>query len=207
MNNLKYQKDYWKSFITSTNQDVLAKDLNNSWDEKTKSYLTYTEIPSLYLEYIKNFTELNKVLDFGVGFGRNQKYLKSIFNEVHGFDLPEMIQKYKQIASKDDVLIDDYSQFSDNYSLIYETTVFQHMPPEEVIFYLINLSYKAKYYFSWTRSYNDFFRNFRNSSGGVNMHHLIMSTNYWEPVLFSNKNLNILNDETHYFALYKSKNK
>lgn len=207
MNNLKYQKDYWKSFITSTNQDVLAKDLNNSWDEKTKSYLTYTEIPSLYLEYIKNFTELNKVLDFGVGLGRNQKYLKSIFNEVHGFDLPEMIEKYKKIAPKDNKLIHDVSEFDNDYSLLYETTVFQHMPPDEVIFYLTYLSYRVKYYFSWTRSYNDFFRNFKNSTGGVNTYYLIMSTNCWEPISFSNNNINILNDETHYFALYKSKNK
>jgi hypothetical protein len=207
MNNLKYQKDYWKSFITSSQEDMLAKDLNNSWDEKTKSYLTHTEIPSQYLDYIKKFTELNKVIDFGVGLGRNQKYLKSIFNEVHGFDLPEMIEKYKKIAPKDNKLIHDVSEFDNDYSLLYETTVFQHMPPDEVIFYLTYLSYRVKYYFSWTRSYNDFFRNFKNSTGGVNTYYLIMSTNCWEPISFSNNNINILNDETHYFALYKSKNK
>ena len=207
MNNLKYQKDYWKSFITSSNQDALAKDLNNSWDEKTKSYLTPTEIPSPYLDYIKKFTELDKVIDFGVGLGRNQKYLKSIFSEVHAFDLPEMIQKYKQIANKDDILIDDYSQFNNDYSLLYEITVFQHMPPDEVMFYLMTLSYKSKFYFSHTRVYNDFFRNFSNSTGGVNIYHLIMATNCWEPISFSDEKVDILNDETHYFALYKSKNK
>lgn len=207
MNNLKYQKDYWKSFIASSKEDVLAKDLNNSWDEKTKSYLIPTEIPSPYLDYIKNNTELNKVIDFGVGLGRNQKYLKSIFNEVHGFDLPEMIEKYKKIAPKDDKLIHDVSEFDNNYSLLYETTVFQHMPPDEVIFYLTYLSYRVKYYFSWTRSYNDFFRNFKNSTGGVNMYHLVMSTYCWESISFSNNKINSLNDETHYFALYKSKNK
>jgi len=38
------------------------------------------------------------------------------------------------------------------------------------------------------------------------MYHLIMATNCWEPISFSNDKINILNDETHYFALYKSKN-
>lgn len=207
MNNLKYQKDYWKSFITSSQEDVLAKDLNDSWDKNTKSYSAPTEIPSPYLDYIKNNTELNKVIDFGVGFGRNQKYLKSIFNETHGFDLPEMIQKYREIANKDSVLIDNFSQFSEDYSLLYETTVFQHMPPDEVIFYLMFLSYRAKFYFSYTRSYNDFFRNFSNSTGGVNMYHLVMSTYCWEPISFSDHKVDTLSDETHYFALYKSKNK
>ena len=207
MNNLKYQKDYWKSFITSSQEDMLARDLNSSWDENSKSYSTPTEIPEPYLNYIKENVELNKVIDFGVGLGRNQQYLKSIFNEVHGFDLPEMIEKYKKTASKDSKLIHDASEFDNNYSLLYETTVFQHMPPDEVIFYLTYLSYRAKYYFSHTRSYNDFFRNFKNNTGGVNIYHLIMATNCWEPISFSNNEINSLNDETHYFALYKSKNK
>lgn len=207
MNNLKYQKDYWKSFIASSQEDVLAKDLNNSWDKNSKSYSTPTKIPTPYLDYLKENSKLDKVIDFGVGLGRNQKYLKSIFSEVHGFDLPEMIEKFKNIAPKDSKLIHDVSEFDNDYSLLYETTVFQHMPPDEVIFYLTYLSYRVKYYFSWTRSYNDFFRDFKNSTGGVNMYHLIMSTNCWEPISFSDNNLNILNDETHYLALYKSKNK
>ena len=206
MNNLKYQKDYWKSFITSSQEDALAKDLNSSWNENSKSYSTATEIPIPYLDYMKQDIKLYKVIDFGVGLGRNQQYLKSIFNEVHGFDLPEMIEKYKKIASKNNKLIHDACEFDDNYSLLYETTVFQHMPPDEVLFYLTYLSHRTKYYFSWTRSYNDFLRNFQNATGGVNMYHLIMATNCWEPISFSNNEINILNDETHYYALYKSKN-
>ncbi len=206
MNNLEYQKDYWKSFITSSEEDVLAKDLNSSWDENSKSYSTSTVIPEAYLDYIKQYTKLDKVIDFGVGLGRNQQYLKSIFNEVHGFDLPEMIKKYKKIAPKDDKLIHNASEFDSSYSLLYETTVFQHMPPDEVLFYLTYLSYRAKYYFSWTRVYNDFLRNFEKATGGLNMYHLIMATNSWEPISFSNKEVDSLNDETHYYALYKSKN-
>ena len=206
MNNNKYQKEYWQKFASSSNEDTLAKDLNSSWDEKSKSYSNFTEIPEVYVNFLKANTSFDKVLDFGVGFGRNQKYLKSIFKNVHGFDLSEMINRYKQIAPKDAVLFDDFSKIDDNYSLLYETTVFQHIPPEDVAFYLINLSFRCKYYFSCTRSYNDFLRNFYNQSGGLNMYHLVMSTNYWEPISFSNNEINSLNDETHYYALYKSKN-
>ncbi len=206
MNNNKYQKEYWKHFASSSEENILAKDLNSSWDEKTKSYSSFTEIPELYVEFLKKNITFDKALDFGVGFGRNQKYLKSIFKDVHGFDLPEMINRYKQIAPKEDVLLNDFSKTDNDYSLLYETTVFQHIPPEEVTFYLINLSFKCKYYFSWTRSYNDFLRNFSTKLGGLNMYHLIMSTNSWEPISFSNNEINILNDETHYYALYKSKN-
>ena len=206
MNNLKYQKDYWKSFITSSQEDVLAKDLNSSWNENSKSYSTPTEIPIPYLDYIKQDIKLDKVIDFGVGLGRNQQYLKSIFNEVHGFDLPEMIEKYKKIAPKDNKLIHDASEFDNNYSLLYETTVFQHMPPNEVLFYLTYLHCVDPPHCEVLRSYNDFLRNFKEATGGLNMYHLIMATNCWEPISFSNSEINSLNDESDYYALYKSKN-
>lgn len=205
MNNIKYQRQYWQNFASSSEENALAKDLNSSWDETSKSYLNHTDIPNEYLEILKENTSFDKVLDFGVGFGRNQKYLKSLFKDVHGFDLPEMINRYKRIAPEDAVLIDNFSKVDSKYSLLYETTVFQHIPPEEVAVYLINLSFRCKYYFSWTRSYNDFIRNFSNQLGGLNMYHLIMSTNSWEPIALSNPEADKKNDETHYYALYKSK--
>lgn len=206
MNNIKYQRQYWQNFASSSEENVLAKDLNSSWDEASQSYLKHTDIPNEYLEFLKENISFDKVLDFGVGFGRNQKYLKSLFKDVHGFDLPEMINRYKRIAPEDAVLIDNFSKVDSKYSLLYETTVFQHIPPEEVAVYLINLSFRCKYYFSWTRSYNDFLRDFTNQLGGLNMYYLTMSTNCWEPILISNPKANELNDETHYYALYKSKN-
>jgi hypothetical protein len=206
MNNDKYQKEYWQKFASSSDEDFLAKDLNSSWDEKSKSYSNFTEIPEEYIKFLKNSIAFDKVLDFGVGLGRNQKYLKSIFKDVHGFDLPEMINRYKRIAPEDTMLFDDFVKIDNDYSLLYEATVFQHIPPEHVAFYLISLSFKCKYYFSLTRSYNDFLRNFDKNIGGLNMYHLVMSTNSWEPISYSNLEIDKINDETHYYALYKSKN-
>lgn len=206
MNNLKYQKDYWKTFASTSEENNLARDLNSSWDENSKSYLNATEIPQAYISYLKDKINFNKVIDFGVGFGRNQKYLASLFKEVHGFDLPEMIERYKKINSIQSTLLTNITETHNDYDLVYETTAFQHMPPEEVLYYLISLSFKSKYFFSWTRSYNDYLRDFQRNIGGINIYHLIMSTNSWEPISFSNNNINNLNDETHYYALYKSIN-
>ena len=206
MNNFKYQKDYWKSFSSKSEENNLARDLNSSWDENSKSYLNITEIPQPYIHYLKDKINFNKVIDFGVGLGRNQKYLASIFKEVHGFDLPEMIERYKKINTIQSILLTNIAETHNDYDLVYETTAFQHMPPEEVLYYLITLSFKAKYFFSWTRSYNDYVRDFQSNIGGVNIYHLIMATNSWEPISFSNDNVNNLNDETHYYALYKSIN-
>jgi len=205
MSDLNYQKDYWKNFAATSEENVLAKDLNNSWNAETGEYSSHTEIPKEYINYLSDKISFDKVLDFGVGFGRNQKYLKSIFKEVHGFDLPEMISRYKNKADKQDVLLDDFNQINNDYSLLYETTVFQYMPPQEALAYLMNLALRCKYYFSWTRSYNDFLRNFKMQMGGLNMHHLIRSTNFWQPIMWSDDKMDSLNDETHYFVLYKSK--
>jgi hypothetical protein len=207
MSNLKYQKEYWQKFASSSEENRLARDLNSSWDEESKTYSNHSEIPEAYIQFLKSKISFDKVLDFGVGFGRNQKYLKSMFKYAHGFDLPEMINRYKRIAPEDAILFDDFAKIDNDYSLLYEATVFQHIPPEDVALYLISLSFKCKYYFSWTRSYNDFLRNFNNNIGGLNMYHLVMSTNSWEPISFSNNEIDKLNDETHYYGLYKSKNK
>lgn len=206
MSQLNYQRSYWQNFITNSSEDRLASDLNSSWDASSKKYLSHTEIPEEYLAYLKENIEFKKTLDFGVGLGRNQPYLKSLFSEVHGFDLPEMIQRYSKIVPENKNLFHDFNILASDYSLLYESTVFQHMPPNEVLFYLIFLSKKSKYYFTSTRSYNDFLRRFNSKNGGINMYHLIMSSNSWEKVFISNDKADYLNNETYYCALYKSKN-
>ena len=89
MNNLKYQKDYWKSFITSSQEDMLAKDLNSSWDENSKSYSTPTEIPKPYLDYIKQdiilqqyFNTHKKKDDLADTFLQTVSYLNKLGNNI-----------------------------------------------------------------------------------------------------------------------------
>jgi len=207
MNNLSYQKDYWKNFISSSEKDVLAKDLNVHWNKETQSYFKATEIPKEYLQQITDNGKLKKVLDFGVGLGRNQSYLNSIAEEVHGFDLPEMIEKYKQIQKDNNLLFNQIQNIHNDYSVVYECTVFQHMPPQEVLFSLMSLSYRSKFLISYSRTYNDFCRDFNNKKGGLNMYHIFASCiDYWDIMYYSDENASLINSEDHFYTLLKSKN-
>lgn len=206
MNDLSYQKKNWQKFASSSEFNLIAKDLNVSWDKESQSYSNATEIPQEYIEIITKNQKIKKILDFGVGFGRNQKYLNSISEEVHGFDLLEMIEKYKQIQKDKNLLFTDLNNVNTDYSLTYECTVFQHMPPQDVIFSMIRLAFISKFLFSYTRSYNDFCRDFNNQKGGLNMIHLIAACReYWEIVHYSDLQASEKNDESHFYILLKSK--
>lgn len=206
MNNLEYQKDYWKNFISSSEKDVLAKDLNVNWNKETQSYSKATEIPAEYLQQITQTGKVKKILDFGVGLGRNQTYLNSIAEEVHGFDLPEMIEKYKQGKKDRNLLFEDIEKIHNDYSLVYECTVFQHMPPQEVLFSLMKLASKSKFLISYSRTYNDFCRDFSIKKGGLNMYHILASClDYWDILNCSSKNASFINSEEHFYILLKSK--
>jgi hypothetical protein len=206
MNDLSYQKKNWQKFASSSDFNLIAKDLNASWDKESQSYSNATEIPQEYIEIITKNQKIKKILDFGVGFGRNQKYLNSISEEVHGFDLSEMIEKYRQIQKDKNLLFDNIININNDYSLVYECTVFQHMPPQDVIFSMIKLSFASKFLFSYTRAYNDFYRNFEDQKGGINMIHLFASCReFWEVIHYSDAYASEKNDESHFYTLLKSK--
>lgn len=201
--NLNFQRDHWQNFIKNANQNDLAANLNASWNNDTQSFTQHTSIPYEVINALKQKIAFNKVLDFGIGLGRNHAYLKSHFHTVHGYDLPEMIERNKVVLPQH--LFSDLDSLHSDYDLIYEITVMQHMPPQEVLFCLQKLALKSRYYFTHTRSYNDFCRDFDNKMGGINMYSLVASTNVWRPIIQTPGRLNDLNDESHHFVLYKSK--
>jgi 2-polyprenyl-3-methyl-5-hydroxy-6-metoxy-1,4-benzoquinol methylase len=204
-----YQKDYWLKFAKDTEKNTLAKDLNPTWDKETQTYGTHTEIIPKHLEIIKADTKMESVLDFGIGMGRNFKYLQSLFTEVQGFDTPPMISR---LLEHSPIIKNVHSNFeyiaSKRYDVVYETTVFQHIPPHEVLKALICLSHVSKYLVCHTRSYNDFFRNFAASTGGLNIFTLVNSTKCFEVIDCSIpiSEASELMDDTHYQILFKSKN-
>jgi len=201
--NLNFQRDHWKSFIQKATQDELASNLNASWNPNTQTFNQHTPLPKIVLDTLQGKISHNKVLDFGVGLGRNYNYLKSLFATAHGYDLPEMLAR-NTIVPKDN-LFSNLDTLPSDYDLVYEVTVMQHMPPQEVLFCLQQLARKSKYYFTHTRSYNDFCRDFDNKTGGINMYSLVASTNVWRPLIQTPGKLADLNDESHHFVLYKSK--
>lgn len=201
--NLNFQRDHWQNFIQKATQDELASNLNASWNPNTKTFNQQTPLPATVLNLLRQKILFKKALDFGVGLGRNRAYLQSLFATAHGYDLPEMISRNTTIPKED--LFSDLNALPSDYDLVYEVTVMQHMPPQEVLFCLQQLARKSKYYFTHTRSYNDFCRDFTNKTGGINMYSLVASTNVWRPILQTPGKLADLNDESHHFVLYQSK--
>ena len=201
--NFSYQKDYWINFAKKAEINELGADLHNSWNSNEKKYTEHTPIP----EDFKNLISTKRVLDFGIGMGRNSEYLLSSFDEVYGFDTEEMIKAGKAIVNEKVKLISNFDKIKQQpFDLIYQSICMQHMPPNEVLYYLMCIAFMSPYFFSYTRTYNDFGRDFRNNMGGVNMHKLIDSLNLFTLVKCSIKESEISQkmDETHYVALYKS---
>jgi len=207
--NLFYQKDYWLNFASNSEKNLLSKDLHASWNIVTKNYDEFTSIEDKHLDVLRKNTSMDSVLDFGVGMGRNLPYLKTLFKNVHGFDTEPMINNLKQRDGFGEDLYSDWNDVSQRkYDLVYESVVMQHIPPQEVIYRLYQISTISKYFVSWTRSYNDYLRNFQASKFGVNIASLISSLDAFE-VVDCSIDLNVaekLMDETHYKILYKSKN-
>jgi hypothetical protein len=201
--NLFYQSDYWEEF-SKKDKDTVAKDLHPSWDASKQSYKEITEFHLEALEIIKRGSTF-RALDFGIGMGRNYDYLKSVFKEVYGFDKEVMLNNLRKTNKKIDLLTSDWDSLMTNrFDLIFECVVFQHIPPQEVLYRLFCLSKRTTYLYSVTRSYNDFCKM---AGFGVNMFKLIDSTNLFKLVYTSSPIEEIREhmDEKHYHMLFKVK--
>jgi SAM-dependent methyltransferase len=209
MNNIYYQSEYWNSFPKS-DFNTVAKDLNGSWDSEKQQYLESTPIQESSLRILQNETKMNKVLDFGCGMGRNLNYLKDLCPNVFGFDTSIMLSNLMKTQNFNyNYVTEEFEKFG-NYApfdFIYECTVLQHMPPQEVLFRLMQMKHLTKYIYITTRSYNDMFRDFQNQKGGVNLMKLIDSLNLWEIIDCSipKEKAGLFMDETHYSMLLKLK--
>jgi hypothetical protein len=85
-------------------------------------------------EAAKNNSEPPTLLDFGCGLGRNSSTLRNHFPRLIGYDLPEMIDKLKNIYHNDSQ--NDYASLYssihdmvsiDNYCALYDSVVLQHL--------------------------------------------------------------------------------
>lgn len=206
--NINYQSDYWKEF-PKQDLNIVAKDLNPSWDESLQKYTEHTEIIESSLKILTSNGAINKILDFGAGMGRNSNYLKNISKYVFAFDTEIMISNLKKTSNIYDFETFNFEELNKYapFDLIYECTVFQHMPPQEVLFRLMQMKFITKYIYMTTRCYNDMFRDFKNKKGGVNILKLISSLNCFEviDINIEKEKAESLMDETHYSMLLKVK--
>jgi trans-aconitate methyltransferase len=86
-----------------------------------------------YVFAVANLTsERATAIDFGCGLGRNGSMLKSRFARVVGYDIPEMIGKYREVHADGGPYDATYSNIeelaaAETVSLVYDSVVFQHI--------------------------------------------------------------------------------
>lgn len=196
--------DYWKNFIRSSDLDSLAADLNSSWDRISKKYNSFTPLQDSIISNINENLKDLTVLDFGCGLGRNIENLSNTFGKVIGYDLPEMVERFKQLHGEAYTVFGNWNEILEHkIDIIFDCTVFQHLDIELLYHHLSSST--AKYIYSHTRCYNDTGRDFRFGVGGVNLNNFIISnTRYKNFIVDKDITSNILNrmDETHYDILY-----
>jgi SAM-dependent methyltransferase len=123
--------------------------------EYRKSNQLYYHIQELLLlDYFHN-SKFNRVLEFGCGFGRHLRYLREIPNlEVFGYDQsesivssistwaePEWVAKYIKIGHPNGSL-----PYPDKYfDAVFTTSVMIHIPPEDVVGIMKELTRVSKY--------------------------------------------------------------
>jgi len=201
------RKEYWESFINQVPLNTLAKDLNASWDPSSNSYLNSKELEKPILDFLENkYGKKNfSVLDFGCGLGRNTDYLNSISKELYSFDLPSMVDKVKNLKNMPNIFSDWNSIPLKNIDVVYECTVFQHLDSDILYNTLVDIKENCSYLYSYTRVYNDTGRDFRNSSGGLNIASMIANLKAFKPLFCSTslENISSKYDETHYSILYE----
>ena len=71
-------------------------------------------------------------IDFGCGLGRNGSLLKARFSRVIGYDIPEMISRYREINFDGGPYDATYSNMdelvaAETVNLIYDSVVFKHI--------------------------------------------------------------------------------
>ena len=205
---IDYQKKYWLSFAENADKDILSADLHASWSKDEREYTESSQIDERFLSILREKTELSNCLDFGVGMGRNFKYLRSKYGKVIGYDTPPMVEALSKKILNSGQFVDDWHVISQyKFDLVYESVVMQHIPPQDMLHKLLCIAHMSPYFYSDTRCYNDFFRDFQNSELGINMASLVESTNVFELVESSilPEDAKRKMDETHYQVLYKSK--
>ena len=114
--------DEWVELAASATDDDLREKILTGFKEG-KPFTPY--VPTLPLP-----ADMQSVLDFGCGLGRNFPYLQSIAREVVGFDLPEMIARCARATPSAGVLLSaDWDTVrARRFDLIFASLVLQHVP-------------------------------------------------------------------------------
>ena len=142
--------------------EKLAADSSNS--ELKDSVLTGSaemeELPSSPMALVNHDSEIvvEKILDFGCGIGRNFKHYNKFYKEVHGYDVPSMVDRCRSMSRENiNLLTSDWNEISSNtYDMVAAQFVFQHfLNPLHLTPLLADISEISPYLYVSGRCYMD----------------------------------------------------
>ena len=130
-------------------------------DELRERILTGYKAGKPFTPYIPTIAfpaQIEFVLDFGCGLGRNFPYLKTIATRVDGFDLPTMIERCRALATEpvSDLVSDWTDARTRRYDLVFASLVLQHVDTDECRRCLADFARMAPHVYLLTRTRTDF---------------------------------------------------
>ena len=113
----------------------------------------------IYEQVTSKLENKGSILDFGCGAGRNLKYLKDHYDQVYGYDYPNMLKLVpRETLAKGNVIITSDFGFiaGHKYDEILFSLVLQHIHPDEMRYILTSLSLRASRFVLHSRTWVDF---------------------------------------------------
>lgn len=143
----------WESIAEVSDADELRERIFTGY-KSGKPFTPY--VPTTTLP-----APVDSVLDFGCGVGRNFPYLKSIAQEVVGFDVEPMIARCRELATDAvDGLMSDWEDVSRRpFDLVFASLVLQHVETDACRAYLTDFAAMAPATYILTRLQSDFGEN------------------------------------------------
>ena len=113
----------------------------------------------IYEQVTSKLEHKGSILDFGCGAGRNLKYLKEHYDQVYGYDYPNMLQLVpRETLDKGNVTITSDWGFigSHEYDEVLFSLVLQHIHPDEMRTILTRLSSRSSRFIIHSRIWVDY---------------------------------------------------
>lgn len=145
-------RDEWMDVARSASAEDLREHILTG-SRSGKPFTPY--VPTLALP-----PQMDWVLDFGCGVGRNFPCVRTLGRHVAAFDLPPMVARCRELAEPVDLLSDDWNEMkARRFDLIFGSLVLQHIEVEAVRAYLADFATMAPVTYLLTRNNSDFLVN------------------------------------------------
>lgn len=142
-------RDEWLEKARSASADDLREHILTGFKDG-KPFTPYA--PTIPLP-----AQVDWVLDFGCGVGRNFPCVRTFGRHVAAFDLPPMVARCRELGDPIDLLSDDWNDLRGRrFDLIFASLVLQHIEIDGVREYLADFARMSPATYLLTRSTSDF---------------------------------------------------